>query len=475
MQNYQHDSNSHGDLNQNNMNNNPYTQGQNINHFGYDPNSIEPSHNKNSKQTKKSAWGYVLTSALSIILTIVLMLTLFMSLNLDKLVPVSAFENNQRIPRYDDIESNILFDNTEENRAALEKLNILIQLVKDNYYVELSDQDILDSMMKGMTDNLGSPYTFYMTPEYVQESKESMAASYSGIGATIEKISDYYQVSDIVEDSPADQAGLMINDMFVSVDGKDATEYEDVSSVAMDVKGEEGTSVEIKVFRPSDNKEYTFNIVRKTISNSNIHSRMLNDELGYVRIVSFSEDVSVNFIEAVDRLQAEGAKNIVFDLRNNGGGYVHEVLAMLDYLLPEGKLITEIGRRDGEDYELEEHSDAEMGVAEDMRYICLMNGNSASASELFAGCLRDWEKAELVGETSFGKGVGSITKYLNDGSAVQITNFYYNLPNGENINDIGLEPDYEVELPEDIQNVIVSRIPEGEDLQLEKAIEILSK
>ncbi|NLZ71058.1 MAG: S41 family peptidase, partial [Clostridiaceae bacterium] len=168
-------------------------------------------------------------------------------------------------------------------------------------------------------------------------------------------------------------------------------------------------------------------------------------------------------------------KNVIFDLRNNGGGYVDEVLDMLDYLLPEGLLITEVGRRDGKDFEVEEYSDEYMGVPEDMKYVCLINQNSASASELFSGCLRDWEKAQLVGEKSFGKGVGTITKFLNDGSAVQITNFYYNLPNGENIDGEGLEPDYLVELPEDVKNVIVSRINLEQDLQLKKAIEILEK
>ncbi len=458
MQNYQHDLNSGSPVNQNS---------------GYDPNSIAPNRYTQDKIGKKThTWGYVLTALISVVLTVVLMLTLFLNINLKKIMAANpidaAIENGAELP-------SIFFEDNVDNQEALEKLNIMFKLLKDNYYEELSDSEIINAMMVGMLENIGSPYTFYMSPEYVIEMEDSMSGSYSGIGATVEKISNYYQISDIVEDSPADQAGLMINDMFVKVDGHDATEYEDVSSLASDIRGEEGTSVEVIVFRPSENKEMTFDIVRKNITNSNIHSRMLNSDIGYVRIVSFNKDVAENFIDAVDQLQEQGAKHIVFDLRNNGGGYVDEVLAMLDYLLPEGTMITEVGRRNGEPYELEERSDEDMGVPENMRYICLMNNNSASASELFAGCLRDWGKAELVGKTSFGKGVGTITKYLSDGSAVQITNFYYNLPNGENINDIGLDPDYEVELPDEYENVIVSRIPENEDAQLEKAIKVLSE
>lgn len=464
MQDNQHDVHSERPLNQN-----PGYAPNNS--FGYDPNSIEPKYNQQEKMKRKTnAWGYVLTALISVIITFSLMLTLFLNINLTKLIPKNPINS-----KMNDAETpNLFFENNSDNQEALEKLNIMFKLLKNNYYEELSDSEIINAMMIGMLENLGSPYTFYMSPENVAEMEESMSGSYSGIGATVEKVSDYYQVSDIAEDSPADQAGLMINDLFLKVDGKDASEYEDVNGLAQDIRGEDGTSVELTMFRPSENKEKTFNIVRKNITNSNIHSKMLNSDIGYIRIVSFNEDVSENFINAVDDLQEQGAKNIVFDLRNNGGGYVDEVLTMLDYLLPEGTMITEVGRRNGESYELEERSDAEMGVPESMRYVCLINKNSASASELFTGCLRDRGKAEIVGETSFGKGVGTITKYLSDGSAVQITNFYYNLPNGENINEVGLDPDYEVELPEEYSNVIVSRIPEKEDTQLEKAIEILS-
>lgn len=452
MQEYQHNSN--------NEQNGPGPK-------SYQADSINPYQGNINGPSKRTAgfWGYFLTAAISIFLTASICLGLGLIVGVLKpgvtSAPSLSFENQ------------ILSDSVE-NKQALDKLSVIIKQVKDNYYEELSDQEIIQAMTEGMLEKFGSPYTFYLSPEYVKQMEESMSGSYSGIGATVEQVGDGFQISDLVEDSPAEKAGLLINDRFVAIDDKPAKEFEDVNALALAIRGQEGSQVKIKIFRPSKNQEFSFEIRRKTITNSNIHSEMLTDEIGYVRIISFNQGVSDNFIEAMDKLQAAGAKNVIFDVRNNGGGYVDEVLNMLDYLLPEGPLITEVGRRNGKEFELAERSDAEMGVPDSMHYICLINKNSASASELFSGSLRDWDKAKLVGEQSFGKGVGTITKFLTDGSAIQITNFYYNLPSGENINEVGLKPDFPVELPENQRNITVSRIPKGQDKQLEKAIELLN-
>ncbi|HZJ69031.1 MAG TPA: S41 family peptidase [Candidatus Eisenbacteria bacterium] len=457
----------------------------------YQANDLDPANQQSKPKEKNSFWGYALTASISIFLTAVIILAVFFSINGGSLFPKkqsdldflknrdtrlkeNASPTNDLEPD-DSKDSNLglYFKDSDSNKEALQKLDVVLNLIEDNYFEELAENELIEAMTIGMVEKLGSPYTFYLSPEYVLQMEDSMSGEYSGIGAIVEKIGNIYQISDLIEDSPAESSGLMINDLFLTVDGRDAEEYEDVTALAMDIRGEEGTSVEISIFRPSENKQYDFTIERRSISNANIRSRMLTNNVGYVRITEFNEGVSDNFIAAMDQLQTQGAKNVVFDLRNNGGGYVHEVLTMLDYLLPEGTMITEIGRRDGEKFEIAEESDKYMGVPEDMEYICLINGNSASASELFAGCLRDWEKAELVGETSFGKGVGTITKFLTDGSAVQITNFYYNLPNGDNINELGLEPDYFIELPEEVRNFVVSRIEAEDDTQLQKAIEIL--
>ncbi|MGB4609292.1 MAG: S41 family peptidase [Saccharofermentanales bacterium] len=443
----------------------------------YHPDQIQ------DKKVKNNFWGYFLTSTISVILTAAIIIGVLISVKGEELFfntqankdfsPGKSPVINIKETENADNELSLVFKNTPTNRKSLEKLETIFSILQNDYYEELSESQLIDAMATGMVDQLESPYTFYMTPEYVAEMKDSMSGEYSGIGAVVEQVGASFQISDIIEDSPAEKSGLMINDVFITVDGKDASEYEDVSMLALNIRGEQGTKVVIEIYRASDNKYYEFEITRASITNANIRSQMLTDDIGYVRIVEFNEGVGDNFISAVDNLQDQGAKNIVFDLRNNGGGYVNEVLYMLDYLLPEGELITETGRRNGQTFEISEESDKEMGVPEDMRYACILNKNSASASELFAGCLRDWEKAELVGETSFGKGVGTITQYLEDGSAVQVTNFYYNLPSGFNVDGEGLTPDYEIELPEEVRNMIISRIDPDQDTQLQKAIEIL--
>lgn len=435
------------------------------------------------KKVQNNFWGYFLTSIISVILTVAMTLgilisfkgkELFFDVQANKEISPgqSRFFNIKEKEDGSD-ELGLVFQNTSDNKKSLEKLEMIFNILQNDYYKELSESQLIDAMAIGMVNQLESPYTFYMTPEYVEEMEDVMSGEYSGIGAIVEQVGTSFQISDIIEDSPAEKSGLMINDIFLAVDGKEVTEFEDISMLALNIRGEQGTKVTIEIYRTSENKNYEFEITRENITNANIRSEMLTDDIGYVRIIEFNDGVSDNFITAMNDLQDQGAKNIVFDLRNNGGGYVNEVLYMLDYLLPEGELITEIGRRSGQEFEITESSDEEMGVPEDMKYACIMNNNSASASELFAGCLRDWNKAELVGETSFGKGVGTITQYLEDGSAIQITNFYYNLPSGTNVDGEGLTPDYEVELPEDIRNMIISRIDSEEDTQLQKAIEIL--
>ncbi|HHT23988.1 MAG TPA: S41 family peptidase [Clostridiaceae bacterium] len=449
---------------------------------GQQPNVYQPDQIQD-KKVKNNFWGYFLTSVVSVILTVAMILGILISFKGKELFS-NAQVNKEFFPKKSQIinvkenedgndELSLVFKNTPANKKSLEKLETIFSILQNDYYEELSENQLIDAMAIGMVEQLESPYTFYMTPEYVEEMEDLMSGEYSGIGAVVEQVGASYQISDIIEDSPAEKSGLMVNDVFVSVDGKDASEFEDVAILALNIRGEQGTKVVIEIYRASDNKNYKFEITRANITNANIRSEMLTDDIGYVRILEFSDGAADNFITAMDNLQDQGAKNIVFDLRNNGGGYIDEVLYMLDYLLSEGELTTEIGRRNGQEFEITEFSDKETGVPEDMKFACIMNNNSASASELFAGCLRDWNKAELVGETSFGKGVGTITQYLEDGSAVQITNFYYNLPSGTNIDGTGLTPDYEVELPENIRNMIISRIDSKEDTQLQKAIEIL--
>ncbi len=201
---------------------------------------------------------------------------------------------------------------------------------------------------------------------------------------------------------------------------------------------------------------------------------LLEEGIGYINIKEFSNGLAGEFITAVERLQAEGAVHFVFDLRFNLGGSADEVIRMLDFLLPAGRIAEVRGRSDGKDTLYTWDSDSYMGVSEQTRYAILVNSYSASASELFAGCLREYEKAILIGEQTFGKGTGTTTHVYEDGSAVNLAFFQYHLPiSGICIEGEGLAPDIELQLPEKYRYLAVNQIPPAEDLPLMEALQIL--
>lgn len=353
---------------------------------------------------------------------------------------------------------------------AMDKLSFIYNYLKNNYYRELSDTEMIEAMYAGLVDQMDSPYTFYLDQETNAAMEDSMQGEYSGIGAQVSGYQGVYTISDIFDHSPAAEAGLHVNDQILSVDGREATDFVDVSALAVAVRGEDGSIVKLHIYRPAANQEMDLEVKRGKVDNANLVYKMLEDGIGYIRLVSFNSGLSSNFRKALVDLQKQGAETLIFDLRNNGGGYVTEVTAMLDDLLPQGVLATARGRQNGQPFE--ESWDAHDGqiTPKDWRYTILINGNTASASELFSGALRDYRLAYLVGEKSFGKGVGSVTQQMEDGSAIQVTNFYYYLPGGDSVQDKGLAPDEEVTLPEELSGLSIGQLEADKDTQLQAAL-----
>lgn len=368
------------------------------------------------------------------------------------------------------------FQPDPQTQAALGKLQSVYGFVQDRYYKALTDAELIEAMLRGLVNELDSPYTFYLTAEENEQIEESMSGQYSGIGAFVALNKDgLVEVTEVIEKSPAEEAQIMIGDVFVEVDGQDVTGFRDITAVAALVRGPEGTTVDLVLFRPSINDRVPITVARRAITSASVAHRMLEPGIGYVQVREFSQQVSKHFTAAVDELQAQGARHLVVDLRNNAGGMAHEVVDMLDYLLPQATLATVRGREKGQPYELSWTSDPRMGVSEDMRYAILVNSFSASASELFAGCLRDHGKAVLVGEQTFGKGSGTVTIPLDDGSAINLTNFLYILPKGDSLEGVGLAPDLPVSLPEDIRTLSLNRLTREQDTQLSAALDWLDQ
>lgn len=419
---------------------------------------------------RSNIWKYLVTVLVTALVTFSLTaggaLVLMLVMTPDQQLPLATGSEGSLALRFED---------DAETRDALSKLQSVFSHLQDDYYAEMSDAELIEAMTRGMVNEMDSPYTMYLTADQARQINESMTGRYSGIGAYVALDPDgIVAITDIVENSPAEAAGLMIGDLFYEVNGIDVSDYGDINAVAALVRGVEGTTVDLRLYRPSLGDFIDVTVERRMITTENVTSRMLTPLTGYIHIRDFSVDSGRHFIEAVQNLQQNGVLEIVVDLRHNSGGLASEVIAMLDYLLPETEIASLKGRADGKAYDEVWMSDADVGVPAEMRYAILVNEWTASASELFSGCLRDYGKAYLIGEQTLGKGSGTITQPLADGSAINITNFLYYLPNGESIEGVGLAPDLELALPDDLIGLPVNRIPEEKDVQLQAALDYFS-
>ena len=233
------------------------------------------------------------------------------------------------------------FSPDPDTEAALEKLQTVYRAVNERYFEELSDAELLEAMTRGLVNELDNPYTFYLSAEENEQIEESMSGQYSGIGAFVAiNKENLVEVTELIENSPAEAADILIGDVFVEVNGQDVTQLNDINAVAALVRGPEGTTVDLVLYRPALNDQVAVTVERRKITTASVAHRMLEESIGYVQVREFSQHVSDNFISAVDDLVSQGADHLVIDLRNNSGGLATEVIDMLDYLLPRATLAT---------------------------------------------------------------------------------------------------------------------------------------
>ena len=338
-----------------------------------------------------------------------------------------------------------------------------LQTVIDSYYLyedEIDQEALTEGIYKGYIEGLNEPYTTYYTKEEYKAMEESTSGTYSGIGVLISQDVKTGLISlvRIFPGSPAEEAGMLAEDVISKVSGEEVS-GRDLNEVVSHIKGEEGTTVEIEIYRPSTEEYITMDVERRKIEVQMVEYEMLDDQIGYVSISEFEEPTPQQFDEAIDDLTGQGMKGLVIDLRNNPGGLVDSCVDVLDRILPADQLVVYTTDKNGKKEE-EKTSDSE---TVDVPIVVLMNGESASASEIMGGCLQDYDKATLVGTQSFGKGIVQYVIPLGDGSAIKLTAAEYFTPEGRNIHGSGLTPDVEVLPGEDKEK----------DVQLEKAVEIV--
>ena len=357
--------------------------------------------------------------------------------------------------------------NANSSGDNLSKSINYIKVLLDKYYLkDIDEEKAKEGAIQGYVASLGDPYTQYIPKDEMEDYTVNLMGNYVGIGvyiaANTEK--DVIQVLMPIKGGPAEEAGILPGDIITAIDGvKYAGSEIDVAADKM--KGEQSTTVKIEILRDEETK--TFEITRRKVITNPVESKKLENNIGYIQVTSFDQETADGFKVEFENLKKQGITSLIIDLRNNGGGLVEEALEMLDYIVPKGKDVLITVNKNNK----EKITKAEENVLIDMPIVVLVNGNSASASEIFAGALKDLNEATIVGTKTYGKGVIQQLLTLRDGSGLKITVEEYYTPNRNKIHDIGIEPNIIVQLPETVISPLY--VKENEDTQLQKAIEIL--
>lgn len=366
-----------------------------------------------------------------------------------------------------------LSQNEESSREAIseksveEKAGEIADLIDQYYYEDVDEEALVEGMYAGMVDGLGDPYSAYYTAEEYRALTESTSGVYYGIGAVLTQNMNTKIVTilHVYPGTPAEEAGVRDGDVIVKVGDIEGDSME-LSELVTHIKGEEGTTVHLELLRSGEEEHIQLDVERRQIEVPTVQSEMLEGQVGFIQISEFSESTPEQFSDAWKELENQGMESVIVDLRDNPGGVLQSVCAMLDKILPEGLLVyTEDKYGSRSEYK----SDAE---CTNLPMAVLINGNSASASEIFAGAIKDYEYGTLIGTTSFGKGIVQTIIPMEDGSAVKVTMAKYFTPKGNYIHGAGIEPDIELEYSYQEET-------EGEDYnplhdnQVLKALEVL--
>lgn len=352
------------------------------------------------------------------------------------------------------IQSDAVTDESGIGSEVEAKLNAIDSVLDSFYFEEVDDEKAKDSIYKAYLSSYGDKYTVYYTADEYKKLTETTNGTFSGIGAVCQISSEGgILLVDVYESGAGYKAGLRSGDRIIQVDGTDVTDMDLSSAVAL-VKGEKGTQVGLKIVRDGATSDYT--VVRDEIEVQTVNYAITEDNIGYISVSQFENVTAKQFKAAIEDLKSEGAKGIIIDIRNNPGGLLTTVISMLKDILPNG-LIVYTEDKDGNRKEYSDNDNEEL----DMPLAVLVNGNSASASEIFAGAIQDYGKGVIVGTQTFGKGIVQTVKPLTDGSAIKFTIAKYFTPKGQDIHGKGVTPDVVVEYDKDAD----------EDTQISAALE----
>ena len=359
-------------------------------------------------------------------------------------------------------------DNKVLNKKTIGKIEELLAYIDLYYNDEYDADDVRDAIYEGTLSGLGDPYSVYYTADDYKDLQITTSGNYYGIGAALAQNANTMEVtvSKVYEGTPAEKAGLLDGDQILKVDDIEATSTE-LSNLVKNIRGEEGTTVHLQIYRASTKETFEVDVERANVDLPSVSYEMLDDGIGYIQISEFQSNTAKQFRSAVKDLKHQDMKGMIVDVRSNPGGLITSVVDILDQILPEGTVVyteDKYGKR--EDYTSDSNC-LKLPIA------VLVNENSASASEIFAGAIKDYNYGTLIGTKTFGKGIVQTVYPLEDGDAIKITTAKYYTPKGNYIHKVGIEPDIEVEYkysgPKD------EKYDKQYDNQFEKAVQVLEE
>ena len=364
------------------------------------------------------------------------------------------------------VENPVLVSANNTNKDISSKLTKYREIIDKYFLGDVDDEKLEEGAIKGYIEGLGDPYTEYISKEDMDTYLDDTMGNFVGIGIYMIKNTQYdkIQVLSTIKGGPAEKVGIQAGDLIVSVDG---VEYKasDMTVASNNIKGEAGTKVVVEILRGAETIKYE--ITREKVKVNQVEGKVISNNIGYIQFTSFDETTAEDFKAKYEELAKQNIKSLIIDLRNNGGGIVDQALEIADYMTDKDSVLLYEVDKNNKETVRKSKNDAIIN----MPIIILTNENTASASEILAGALKDLGKAKTVGTTTYGKGVIQQILKLSDGSGLKVTIEEYQTPNRNKIHKVGIEPDEKVELPESLQNSL--SIKESEDTQLQKAIEML--
>lgn len=335
-------------------------------------------------------------------------------------------------------------------RKEFTRLYEAYDMLEDKYYTDIDEDALVTGAINGMVDALNDPYSDFMNQEEASSFNEVISSSFEGIGAEIQQQNSKIVIVSPIKGTPAEKAGLLPNDVIVSVDGKSLSGLSSTEAVKL-IKGEKGTEVTLVIQR-GDAEPFTVELVRDTIPIQTVYAEMLDNGIAQIHLTSFSTTTTDELKVALEEMNSQGMKGLVLDLRGNPGGIMEQAINIANMFVPEGKLIFQVEDRDGN----RKAYKADGSKKIDVPLVVLVDNGSASASEIVAAAAQESANVTIVGETTFGKGTVQTAQQFDDGSNLKYTSAKWLTPHGNWIHEKGIEPDEKVELPAYAQLTYIS-------------------